>query len=71
MTIAEVNKVLKEMKELIKFNDSKTNITLKPRCNDPFICSNDTVRIETTINDTAISMERTIDKNTKGENNND
>lgn len=61
MTITEVKQILKEMKEVIKFEDCKTEISVLNNSVDPYIADREQVRIETEINNifiTAISKPK-------------
>lgn len=51
MTITEVKQILKEMKEVVKYEDNKTEISVLNNSVDPYISNREQVRIETEIND--------------------
>lgn len=55
MTITEVKQILKEMKEVVKYEDNKTEISVLNSSVDPYISNREQVRIETEINDIFIT----------------
>lgn len=55
MTITEVKQILKEMKEVVKYEDNKTEISVLNNSVDPYISNREQVRIETEINDIFIT----------------
>lgn len=64
MTISEMNKVLKEMKEICNFKDSETYIAVRSKTIDPCIYD-EHIKLETTIN--GIDVHLFKDMNKKGE----
>lgn len=49
MTISEMNKTLKEMKEICPFKDSETQIRVHSKSIDPYM-PDENIKLETTIN---------------------
>lgn len=64
MTITKMNKILKEMKEVIKFENDKTDINVMSSSIDPYR-NTESVHIATTINGINISARKEVknDKN--------
>ena len=61
MTISEMNKVLKEMKEICTFKDSESTIRVQSRAYDPYDMK-ECVKVETIINDIHIYLTKEINK---------
>ena len=61
MKISEMNKILKEMKEIVKFDDKETDIFVKSMDIDPYQ-PHESVRIETTINNINIGLFKDLNK---------
>lgn len=61
MTISEMNKVLKEMKEICTFKDSESTIRVQSRTYDPYDMK-ECVKVETIINDIHIYLTKEINK---------
>lgn len=55
-----MNKILKEMKEIVKFDDKETEIFVQSMDIDPYQ-PHESVRIETTINNISIGLYKNLD----------
>ena len=65
MRISEMNKILKEMKEICKFKDDETDVNVSSKNADPYF-NFEGVKLKTTINDIDVYMSKTLTEN-KGE----
>ena len=62
MKISEMNKILKEMKEICKFKDNETDVNVSSKNADP--CFNfEGVKLKTTINDIDVYMSKIVSEN--------
>lgn len=61
MKISEMNKILKEMKDIVKFDDKETEIYVRSRCVDPYQ-PDESVKIKTTINGIYVELLKDLDK---------
>lgn len=61
MTIAEMNKCIKEIKEIVKIEDSKTRIDVSSKSFDPY--REDIIRVQTKINGYNIVIDKFVEKN--------
>ena len=65
MRISEMNKILKEMREICKFKDDETDVNVSSKNADPYF-NFEGVKLKTTINDIDVYMSKTLTEN-KGE----
>lgn len=65
MKISEMNKILKEMKEVCNFKDDETDVNVSSKNADPYF-NFEGVKIKTTINDIDVYMSKIVSEN-KGE----
>ena len=57
MKISEMNKILKEMKEICNFKDNETDVNVSSKSADPYF-NFEGVKIKTTINDIDVYMSK-------------
>lgn len=65
MRISEMNKILKEMKEICKFKDDETDVNVSSKNADPYF-NFEGVKLKTTINDIDVYMSKTLTENKGG-----
>lgn len=61
MKISQLKKVLKEMKSIVDYKDTQTNIEVQAKSVDPWI-EDERVWIHTTINDIDITLHKRLNK---------
>lgn len=61
MKISEMKKILKEMKEICKYRDDRTQIVVRSSSIDPFVYD-ERVRLDTNINGINIILDKIIPK---------
>ena len=59
MKISEMNKILKEMKEICNFKDDETDVNVSSKNADPYIPI-EGVKLKTTINNIDVFMSKSI-----------